>query len=146
MPARQKFKTASPCLRRDIPENITILDKTCGIVMREVLGRIGLDGLTRTENEERLDQVWGSLLAYEPALGAASDSQGKRWSGMEASRRKGEIYIMAHELSSEPFSLVRGATAIISPLGLTSTSVVPMLALLVATGGSWAAVSVALSS
>ena len=53
---------------------------------------------------------------------------------------------MAHELSSEPFSLVRGATAIISPLGLTSTSVVAMLALLVATGGFLAAVSVALSS
>ena len=51
---------------------------------------------------------------------------------------------MAHELSSEPFSLVRGATAIISPLGLTSTSVVAMLALLVGaigTGGSLAASS-----
>ena len=45
---------------------------------------------------------------------------------------------MAHELSSEPFSLVRGATAIISPLGLTSTSVVAMLALLVGTGGTLA--------
>ena len=49
---------------------------------------------------------------------------------------------MAHELSSEPSSLVRGATAIISPLGLTSTSVVAMLALLVvvigSTGGSLA--------
>ena len=48
---------------------------------------------------------------------------------------------MAHALSSEPFSLVRGATAIISPLGLTSTSVVAMLTLLVGaigTGGSLA--------
>ena len=51
---------------------------------------------------------------------------------------------VAHALSSEPFSLVRGATAIISPLGLTSTSVVAMLALLVGaigTGGSLAASS-----
>ena len=48
---------------------------------------------------------------------------------------------VAHALSSEPFSLVRGATAIISPLGLTSTSVVAMLALLVGaigTGGTLA--------
>ena len=52
---------------------------------------------------------------------------------------------MAHALSSEPFSLVRGATAIISPLGLTSTSVVAMLALLVGaigTGGSLAVAGV----
>ena len=48
---------------------------------------------------------------------------------------------MAHELSSEPFSLVRGATAIISPFGLTSTSVVAMLAslvMIIGTGGSLA--------
>ena len=55
-----------------------------------------------------------------------------------------ESHGVAHALSSEPFSLVRGATAIISPLGLTSTSVVAMLALLVGaigTGGSLAASS-----
>ena len=52
-----------------------------------------------------------------------------------------ESHGVAHALSSEPFSLVRGATAIISPLGLTSTSVVAMLTLLVGaigTGGSLA--------
>ena len=51
---------------------------------------------------------------------------------------------VAHALSSEPFSLVRGATAIISPLGLTSTSVIAMLALLagaIGIGGSLAASS-----
>ena len=61
MPARQKIKTASPYLRRSIPEHhntsVTILDKACGIVMRKVLGSIGLDGLARTENKERLDKV-----------------------------------------------------------------------------------------
>ena len=47
-----------------------------------------------------------------------------------------ELHGVAHALSSEPFSLVRGATAIISPLGLTSTSVVAMLALLVGAIGT----------
>ena len=43
---------------------------------------------------------------------------------------------VTHALSIEPWSLVRGATAIISPLGLTSTSVVAMLALLVGAIGT----------
>ena len=43
---------------------------------------------------------------------------------------------VAHALSSEPFSSVKGATAMISPLGLTSTSVVAMLALLVGAIGT----------
>ena len=62
---------------------------------------------------------------------------GEKWEGREGEFEHG----VAHVLSSEPFSLVRGATAIISPLGLTSTSVVAMLALLVGaigTGGTLA--------
>jgi len=39
------------------------------------------------------------------------------------------LHCGAHALSIEPWSLVRGATAIISPLGLTSTSFVAMVAL-----------------
>jgi hypothetical protein len=39
------------------------------------------------------------------------------------------LHGIAHALSSEPWSLVRGATAINSPLGLTSTSFVAMVAL-----------------
>ena len=60
--------------------------------------------------------------------------------GLEQERAWFELGI-AHALSSEPFASVREATAIISPFGLTSTSVVPMLALLVVvvgTGGSLA--------
>ena len=41
---------------------------------------------------------------------------------------------VAYALISEPFALVRGATAIISPLGLTSTSVVAMLVLVAVMG------------
>ena len=57
---------------------------------------------------------------------------GEKWEGIEGEFEHG----VAHALSSEPFSLVRGATAIISPLGLTSTSVVAMLALLVVVIGA----------
>ena len=69
-----------------------------------------------------------------------TSTTGEEWEGAEGEFEHG----VAHALSSEPFSLVRGATAIISPLGLTSTSVVAMLALLVGaigTGGSLAASS-----
>ena len=60
--------------------------------------------------------------------------------GLEQERAWFELGI-AHALSSEPFASVREATAIISPFGLTSTSVVAMLAslvMIIGTGGSLA--------
>ena len=61
--------------------------------------------------------------------------------GLEQERAWFELGV-AYALSSEPYASVREATAIISPFGLTSTSVVAMLALLVvvigSTGGSLA--------
>ena len=63
------------------------------------------------------------------SLGSRLAKRGRRGGGFE-------LHGVAHALSSEPFSLVRGATAIISPLGLTSTSVAAMLALLVGAIGT----------
>ena len=46
MPVRDRFdNTASRYLRHDTC--VTIIDNTFGIVMRDILGRISLDGLTR---------------------------------------------------------------------------------------------------
>ena len=72
------------------------------------------------------------MTMYKRGASTKTSTTGEEWEGEEGEVEHG----VAHALSSEPFSLVRGATAIISPLGLTSTSVVAMLALLVGAIGT----------